>query len=201
MAYNVYLTIYRNYNAQQLKSLEWRYHLLCYGIPFVVAFVLLFAETKGKGKIYGDAVVCNLAPAQWLAEAKYRQLWCWVAKPYSVLRVALCYGPAWYVHGMHCLALTNQFFRFCIVTAFSIYLLAGFKIFSKRRELRAFHDQHTIESVSTGTCNHLSIVGAMLTRSTVGKLQDYPDCCDQRAYGPTSNHTDRRQLHWDAHAP
>ena len=78
MAINVYLTLFKKYNAEQLKSLEWKYHCFCYGIPFVNAFILLFIETEGKGKIYGPAV-----------------LWCWIAKPWAFLRIVLCYGPAW----------------------------------------------------------------------------------------------------------
>jgi hypothetical protein len=34
MACNVYLTFFRKYNAAQLKKLEWKYFLACYGIPF-----------------------------------------------------------------------------------------------------------------------------------------------------------------------
>ena len=59
MALNVYLTLFRNHNAEQLKGLEWRYHLMCYGGPFVVAFSLIFAESQERGKVYGDAVVSD----------------------------------------------------------------------------------------------------------------------------------------------
>ena len=59
MAFNVYLTLFRKYNAHQLKALEWKYHVLCYGIPFIVALSLLFVETDERKKIYGDALVCN----------------------------------------------------------------------------------------------------------------------------------------------
>jgi hypothetical protein len=34
MACNVYLTFFRKYNAAQLKKLEWKYFLFCYGLPF-----------------------------------------------------------------------------------------------------------------------------------------------------------------------
>lgn len=78
MAFNVYLTLFRKYNSTYLKSLEWRYVGLCYGIPFVIAFVLLFPSPAGRGKIYGDAV-----------------LWCWIDADWEFLRVGLCYGPAW----------------------------------------------------------------------------------------------------------
>lgn len=58
MAVNVYLTLFKKYNAQQLKAVEWKYHLTCYGGPFVVALTLLFVETQSRGKVYGDATVC-----------------------------------------------------------------------------------------------------------------------------------------------
>lgn len=78
MAFNVYLTLFCKYNSSYLKSLEWRYLALCYGIPFTIAFVLLFPSPAGRGKIYGDAV-----------------LWCWIDQDWDFLRVGLCYGPAW----------------------------------------------------------------------------------------------------------
>lgn len=58
MAVNVYMTLFRKYNAQQLKQLEWKYHMFCYGLPFVVAVSLLFVDTQQRGKAYGPAVVC-----------------------------------------------------------------------------------------------------------------------------------------------
>jgi hypothetical protein len=57
MAINVYLTLFKKYNASQLKSLEWKYHLMCYGCPFLVALVYVFIDTASRGRIYGSAVV------------------------------------------------------------------------------------------------------------------------------------------------
>ncbi len=57
MAINVYLTLFKKYNALQLKALEWKYHLMCYGCPFLVAFVYIFIDTESRGQIYGSAVV------------------------------------------------------------------------------------------------------------------------------------------------
>ena len=57
MAINVYMTLFYHYNAQQLKRLEWRYHLMCYGLPLVVGLVYLFVETPARGKMYGPATV------------------------------------------------------------------------------------------------------------------------------------------------
>ncbi|CAF9909200.1 MAG: hypothetical protein ALECFALPRED_005408 [Alectoria fallacina] len=78
MAINVYMTLFRKYNAQQLKALEWRYHCMCYGVPFIVALIYVFIETPSRGKIYGPAT-----------------LWCWIDIDWVALRIALCYAPAW----------------------------------------------------------------------------------------------------------
>ena len=57
MAINVYLTLFKKYNAKQLKALEWRYHLMCYGAPFFIALVYLFITTPDRGRMYGPATV------------------------------------------------------------------------------------------------------------------------------------------------
>ncbi|KAI4121552.1 MAG: hypothetical protein LQ338_006297 [Usnochroma carphineum] len=72
------MTLFKKYNAQRLKTLEWRYHIMCYGLPFVVALVYLFIDIPPRGKIYGPA-----------------SLWCWVSIEWVALRIALVYGPAW----------------------------------------------------------------------------------------------------------
>jgi hypothetical protein len=57
MACNVYLTFFRKYDAKQLRSLEWKYILFCYGVPFIPAFTFFFVRSKSRGKVYGSAVV------------------------------------------------------------------------------------------------------------------------------------------------
>lgn len=79
MAINVYLNVLKKYNAEQLKAMEWRYHLLCYGTPFVIALIFCFVETQGRGRMYGPA-----------------QLWCWISSDWAFMRIALFYAPAWY---------------------------------------------------------------------------------------------------------
>ena len=108
LAINVYLTLFRKYNSQQLKSMEWKYHVMCYGCPFVVAFAYIFIQSSARGRIYGPAI-----------------LWCWIDIDWVVLRIALCYAPAW----------------LAIATSFCIYVLAGREIFAKRRQLRTFKHQ------------------------------------------------------------
>ncbi|KAL8994352.1 MAG: hypothetical protein Q9169_005659 [Polycauliona sp. 2 TL-2023] len=78
MAINTYLSVLKNYNAQQLKAMEWRYHLLCYGAPFIIALIFCFVDTPGRGSIYGTA-----------------QLWCWISSEWAFMRIVLFYGPAW----------------------------------------------------------------------------------------------------------
>ena len=60
MAFNVYLIFFHKYNVEQLRALDWRYLLGCYGASFVPAFVYLFVNTKARNKIYGPAVVSDL---------------------------------------------------------------------------------------------------------------------------------------------
>lgn len=57
MACNVYLTFFRKYDSEQLRRLEWKYVVCCYGLPFIPAFTYFFIETKDRGKVYGSAVV------------------------------------------------------------------------------------------------------------------------------------------------
>ena len=56
MALNVYLTLFRHYTPRDLRKLEWRYLIACYGMPFVPAVVLLSIRTSG-GPIYGRSTV------------------------------------------------------------------------------------------------------------------------------------------------
>lgn len=61
MACNVYLTFFHSYDTSQLRRLEIKYLLGCYGIPFVTAFVFLFIRSASRGKVYGSALVSNIA--------------------------------------------------------------------------------------------------------------------------------------------
>lgn len=57
MALNVYLTFFYKFDSSQLRRLEWKYFLACYGIPFIPAFIYFFVSTPDRGPIYGEAVV------------------------------------------------------------------------------------------------------------------------------------------------
>ncbi|OKL59706.1 hypothetical protein UA08_05140 [Talaromyces atroroseus] len=80
MAFNVYLTFFHKYDASSLRNLEWKYLVLCYGLPFIPPFVYFFVSTSSKGPIYGSAT-----------------LWCWVSIDWDILRIAVFYGPVWSV--------------------------------------------------------------------------------------------------------
>ncbi|CAI7666947.1 unnamed protein product [Penicillium discolor] len=80
MACNVYLTFFHKYDSEQLRRLEWKYVLCCYGIPFVPAFAYFFIQTQARGRIYGSAI-----------------LWCWISVQWSFLRIAIFYGPVWLI--------------------------------------------------------------------------------------------------------
>ncbi|KAL4894616.1 hypothetical protein BDV59DRAFT_13695 [Aspergillus ambiguus] len=102
MACNVYLTFFRKYNSEQLRKQEWKYLLFCYGLPFIPSFVFFFVQSRSRGRVYGGAV-----------------LWCWISPKWDFLRIALFYGPVWFV----------------IFLTLGIYARAGRVIYRKRREL------------------------------------------------------------------
>lgn len=72
IAVNVYMKLFKNYNADQLKALEWKYHLCCYGGPFIIALAYLFIDTSSRGRVYGPAIVCKspLRLTKWMAADK-----------------------------------------------------------------------------------------------------------------------------------
>ena len=79
MAINVYLTVFKSYSASQLRALEPYYLAINYGVPFIIALAYCFITAPDGTKVYGPAV-----------------LWCWIAEdPFSYLRIATCYAPAW----------------------------------------------------------------------------------------------------------
>lgn len=124
MACNVYLTFFHKYNSEQLRRLEWKYVLCCYGLPFIPAFVYFFINTQARGRVYGSAIVSDLCSSvTWSSLQAYLfclQLWCWVALPWDCLRIIVFHGPVWFV----------------ISLTFAIYLRAGSVIYQKRRQLR-----------------------------------------------------------------
>ncbi|KFZ17131.1 hypothetical protein V502_04740 [Pseudogymnoascus sp. VKM F-4520 (FW-2644)] len=80
MAFNVYLAVFQRYSATQLQQQEWKYLLVCYGIPFIPAIVFVFVRTEARGSVFGSAT-----------------LWCWITAKWNVLRIAFVIVPIWVV--------------------------------------------------------------------------------------------------------
>ncbi|KAL8637829.1 MAG: hypothetical protein Q9226_009070 [Calogaya cf. arnoldii] len=73
MAINTYLSVFKKYNAQQLKAMEWRYHLLCYGTPFIIALIFCFVDSQGRGRMICIAVSLTLYVLSGLKIARNRE--------------------------------------------------------------------------------------------------------------------------------
>lgn len=80
MAIDVYLIVFRRYDARSLKKLEWKYVVAVTTITFVPAFTFLFLRIDDGRRIYGDATI-----------------WCAIPPVGSgaVLRIASYYVPIW----------------------------------------------------------------------------------------------------------
>lgn len=76
MAINVYLAFFKGYTVEQLRALDMRYLLACYGLSFVPAFVFIFINSPWP--IYGNAVI-----------------WCWVSSEWVFLRLIVLYAIVW----------------------------------------------------------------------------------------------------------
>lgn len=57
MAVNVYLIVYRSYDVESLRRLEWKYIVGITVATFIPAFVLLFIKTEVNGPMYGSVTV------------------------------------------------------------------------------------------------------------------------------------------------
>ncbi|PLN76180.1 family A G protein-coupled receptor-like protein [Aspergillus taichungensis] len=90
MACNVYLALFRKHNTEQLRKLEWRYMLLCYGIPFITALVLLFIKNDHQGRVYGQSTQ-----------------WCWITDSWDYLQIGIFYGPIWCVMAVNFIIYTR----------------------------------------------------------------------------------------------
>lgn len=57
MAFDVFLVVFRRYEAESLKILERKYAAVITLVTFVPAVVFLFIHTEEKGSIYGSVTV------------------------------------------------------------------------------------------------------------------------------------------------
>ncbi|KAI4092491.1 MAG: hypothetical protein L6R37_007568 [Teloschistes peruensis] len=78
MAVNIYLVFFRGYSTKQLRGLDHKYFIACYGLSLIPAVAYLFVATEERGKVYGGAV-----------------LWCWVSNDWAFLRIAVLYVFMW----------------------------------------------------------------------------------------------------------
>ena len=78
MAINVYLAFFRGYTAEQLRALDLRYLIACYGLSFIPALVFLFVSNPSRGHIYGPAII-----------------WCWISPTWDFMRIVFLYGIVW----------------------------------------------------------------------------------------------------------
>ncbi|KAF7929980.1 uncharacterized protein EAE97_009577 [Botrytis byssoidea] len=78
MACNVMCAFFFHFDVVELRQLEKWYILLCYGLPFIPAFVFFFVHTKNRGYMYGSAVS-----------------WCWIKTKWGLWRLWSFYVPVW----------------------------------------------------------------------------------------------------------
>ena len=97
MAVNIYLVFFHHWNTHQLQGLDRKYFVVCYGVSLIPATVYLFIETNDRGKIYGGAIVSQICAPRSCMRADLPQLWCWVAREWDFLRIAVLYVFMWYV--------------------------------------------------------------------------------------------------------
>jgi hypothetical protein len=57
MAVNVYLIVYRSYDIESLRRLEWKYMVGITTVTFIPALVLLFIRNEENGPMYGSVTV------------------------------------------------------------------------------------------------------------------------------------------------
>jgi hypothetical protein len=57
MAVNVFLIVFRRYDAEALKRLEWKYMVGITTITFIPAFSFLFVKNDDQGHLYGSVTV------------------------------------------------------------------------------------------------------------------------------------------------
>lgn len=62
MACDVYLIVFRRYDAAALRKLEPKYAFVITTVAFIPALVFLFIYTEDKGYMYGSVTVGHLSP-------------------------------------------------------------------------------------------------------------------------------------------
>ena len=117
MACNVYFSFFCHYDAPRLRGLEWKYLVFCYGVPLIPAFTFCFVHTAERGMFYGPA-----------------NIWCWVASPWRIFRIATFYAPVWII----------------IATIVFIYVRVGIVIFKWRKQMLSVGTGSGLPQIRTG---------------------------------------------------
>ncbi|AEO66238.1 c670c875-9af0-48e7-b653-0dedd7dacae5 [Thermothielavioides terrestris] len=78
MAINVYCIVFRNYDVESLRSLEWKYVIGITTVTFIPALVLLFIHSDENGPMYGSVT-----------------MWCAISPKWVLFRIILYYVPIW----------------------------------------------------------------------------------------------------------
>ncbi|KAH6855906.1 hypothetical protein B0I37DRAFT_366081 [Chaetomium sp. MPI-CAGE-AT-0009] len=78
MAVNVYLIVYRSYDIESLRRLEWKYMVGITTVTLIPALAFLFINTDENGPMYGSVT-----------------LWCAIAPKWVLFRIVLYYVPIW----------------------------------------------------------------------------------------------------------
>lgn len=61
MAFDVYLIVFRRYDAEALRKLELKYFCVITTLVFIPAIAFLFVHTEEKGYMYGSVTVGDVA--------------------------------------------------------------------------------------------------------------------------------------------
>ncbi|KAK0619186.1 hypothetical protein B0T14DRAFT_430641 [Immersiella caudata] len=78
MAIDVYLIVFRCYDTEALRKLEWKYIVGISTLTFIPALVLLLIDTPEKGPMYGSVTI-----------------WCAIAPKWVLFRIVIYYVPIW----------------------------------------------------------------------------------------------------------
>ncbi|KID93344.1 hypothetical protein MAJ_10698, partial [Metarhizium majus ARSEF 297] len=109
MAIDVFLIVFRRYDGESLKRLEWKYMAVITSVTFIPAFAFLFVETEEKGPVDGSVAI-----------------WCSISPKWVLLRILFYYIPIWHVLSM-------------ILISMAIYVLVGIEIVKRKGALQSFN--------------------------------------------------------------
>ena len=181
MALNVYLTFYKRYTAAQLKSLEWKYFLGCYGIPLIPSIILLCIHTNELGRVYGPAVVYKNT-TRFLDV-----LFGWFLNSFGVglsisggFCVLRCFMDPSGIAFCPKIWMNSYFHRFIISGTFSIFIIVGRDVFRMNRKFRSDAMPPTPKRCSSSllsTC----------TKTTIVEVQSSPRASDRLYNSPPKN--------------